>query len=110
MSELGMREKLAIELTNSRREAISLGDDLLVYLLNMAILHIRRRNSAERETAAQSLAASDSLSLRSAPGYYLPNGPTEKILLSLLAPLSQLSNIVDGGGAKVRIADSHEGA
>ena len=100
MSELGALEKLAIELTNSRGEAISLGDDLLVFLLSMAILHVRKRS------AACEAATSDS----SAPVHYLPNGPTERILLSLFAQLSQFRNKVDSGCAMSRIADSHEGA
>jgi hypothetical protein len=40
----------------------------------------------------------------------LPSGPTEKTLLSLFTPLSQLRNEVDCDGTKGRIADSQEGA
>ena len=48
MSELGALEKLAIGLTHSRGEAMSLGDDLLVYLLTMAVTHVRKKSNALR--------------------------------------------------------------
>jgi hypothetical protein len=108
MPELKALEKLAVELVNCRNEAMSLGDNLLVYLLNMSILHVRKKSSAVREAAAESFLDSDSSSLRSAHVHYLPHGPTERILLSLLAPLSQIRNEVDSGCAKGRIADSQE--
>ncbi len=51
MSELGVREKLTIELTHSREEALCFGDDLLVYLLSMAVLHVQKKSDALRETS-----------------------------------------------------------
>ena len=42
MSELGALQELAIALTHSRGEAMLLGDDLLVYLLTMAVTHVRK--------------------------------------------------------------------
>ena len=105
MPELEALEKLAIELTDCRREAMSLGDDLLVYLLNMTIMHVRKKNGAVKSSDATS-----SSSLPSAPVHFLPNGPTERTLLRLLTPLSQSRYEVDSGGAKGGIVNSHEGA
>jgi hypothetical protein len=73
MSELGTLEKLVNGIAHSRREAISLGDDLLVYLLNMAVLHLRRRSSAVCEGDRKSSAPPDSSSLTSARVYYFPS-------------------------------------
>lgn len=110
MPELEPLEKLIIELTDCRREAISLGDDLLVYLLNMAILHVRKKNSAAAEAAVKPSNATSSSSPRSAAIHYLPDGPTERILLRLFASLSQSGYKVDSGGAKGGIVDFHKGA
>jgi hypothetical protein len=110
MSEPGALQKLADGLTHSRGEAISLGDNLLVYLLNMALLHLKKRSNAPREAAEEPRDALQSSPLRAAQLYYLPSGPTEKTLLSLFTPLSQLRNEVDCDGTKGRITDSQEGA
>ncbi len=110
MSEIGALEKLVIGLTQSRREAISFGDDLLVYLLNMGILHLKNKSNALREGAEGGPAAQNPSRLKSAQVYELPSGPTETILTSLFTALCQVGNEVDNGGAKRRIADSQEGA
>ena len=52
MSELGARERLVNGLNHSRREAVSLGDELLVYLLSMALAHLKKRGNAVRNGAA----------------------------------------------------------
>ena len=109
MSEPGALQKLADGLIHSRREAISLGDNLLVYLLSMALLHLKKRSN-DREAAEEPRDALHSPPLRAAQLYYLPSGPTEKTLLSLFTPLSQLRNEVDCDGTKGRITDSQEGA
>ncbi len=106
MSELGVREKLAIGLTHSREEAMSLGDDLLVYLLTMALSRVQKKSNAVREPAQGAPAAASPSPPRSAQVYDLPNGPTETILTSLFTALSQFRNDVHHGGAKRRIADS----
>jgi hypothetical protein len=48
MSELGALEKLVNGLTHSQREAVSLGDELLVYLLSIALAHLRKKGNAVR--------------------------------------------------------------
>jgi hypothetical protein len=110
MSELGALEKLAFGLTHCRREAISLGDDLLVYLLTMAISHVGKKSNALRKAAEGAPAAQNRSPSRSAQVHELPSGPTETILTSLFTALCQFGNEVDGGGAKRRIADSQKGA
>jgi hypothetical protein len=111
MSELETLEKLVIELIDCRNEAMSLGDDLLVYLLNMAIMHAKKKNSTICQAdVAQSRDAAISSSLTSTPVHYLPHGPTERILLRLFTPLSQPRYEVDSGRAQRGIVDSHEGA
>jgi hypothetical protein len=42
MSKLATLEKLEIALKRSKKEAESLGDDLLVYVISMAILRVQR--------------------------------------------------------------------
>ena len=110
MSEPWALEKLTIELMRSRGEAISLGDDLLVYLLTMAVSHVRKKSNAFREAAERACGAPERLRSRSAQVYDLPTGPTEAILTRLFTPLCQFQNEGDRGGAKRGIADSQEGA
>ncbi len=90
---------------------MSLGDDLLVYLLTIALSHVRKKSNGVRETAQGALApaAASPSPPRSAQVYDLPNGPTETILTSLFTALSQFRNEVHYSGAERRIADSQEG-
>ena len=89
---------------------MSLGDDLLVYLLTMAVTHVRKKSNALRIIAEGAPAAPNPLLPRSAQVYDLPSGPTETILTSLFTALCQFGNDVDRGGAKRGIADPQEGA
>ena len=45
MSRGVVLDELAEALTNSSKVAASLGDEFLVYLINMAVLHVRKRPS-----------------------------------------------------------------
>jgi hypothetical protein len=112
MSELDPLENLVFELIHCRNEAMSLGDDLLVYLLNMTIMRARKKTCAVRQedVATPQDDATSPSSLKAASVHYLPNGPTERILLRLFTPLSQPRYEVDSGRAKGGIVDSHEGA
>ncbi len=66
MSELGALEKLVNGLTHSRREAVSLGDELLVYLLSMALAHLKKRGNAVRNCTTADFSSLSPLEL-----YYL---------------------------------------
>jgi hypothetical protein len=69
MSELAALEKLDIALTRSKNEAVSLGDDLLVYLMSMAILHIRRKSGRLGEGADSEPAGLTLLRFAAPPAY-----------------------------------------
>jgi hypothetical protein len=87
MSNLVALENLNVQLIHSRGEAISLGDDLLVYLLNMAISHVRKKSNAICETKKKAPVSTKPSLRRSAQVYDLPDGPTEAILTKLFTAL-----------------------
>ncbi len=89
---------------------MSLGDDLLVYLLTMAVSHVRKKSNVLREAAERGSGAPKPLPPRSAQVYDFAGGPTETILTRVFTSLCQFRNEGDRDGAKRRVADSQEGA
>ncbi len=110
MSELEALEKLSVGLVRVREEAVSFGDDLLVYLLNMAVSHVGKKSFSLRKAAEETNLAQLGLKPATTQVHYLPTGPTETILTTLFTALCQFGNEIDGDGAKRGVADSKKSA
>jgi hypothetical protein len=70
MSELAALEEIEAGLTQNRREALSLGDDFLVFVLSVAGRHIQKKSAAPPDASAGATMDSKSSAPRTAQVYF----------------------------------------